>query len=87
MGSAGIISAVGYIGFTSSQLLDGAKLASARFDGLNMNTSFIFMEAIRATLPADFLKLNNIAGPSILSWAVTIIPLSYLFPGRMNVLV
>ncbi len=28
---AGVISAIGYIGFTSSQLLAGAKLASATF--------------------------------------------------------
>jgi SSS family solute:Na+ symporter len=35
---AGIISAIGYIGFTSSQVLAGAKLASATIDGLNIQT-------------------------------------------------
>lgn len=36
---AGIISAIGYIGFTSSQLLAGAKLASATFAEIDMNTA------------------------------------------------
>ncbi len=121
---AGIISAIGYIGFTSSQLLAGAKLASATFEGLNMNTALIFMgviavtytamgglkaviytdvvqwiillagliligiplgfqaiggmEAIRATLPAEFLKLNNIGWATMLNWAVTIIPIWFV---------
>ncbi|HOO94896.1 MAG TPA: sodium:solute symporter family protein [Proteiniphilum sp.] len=121
---AGIISAVGYIGFTSSQLLAGAKLASATFEGLDMTTALIFMgviavaytamgglkaviytdvvqwiillagliligiplgyhaiggmEAIRATLPEEFLKLNNIGWPTILNWAVTIIPIWFV---------
>ncbi len=121
---AGIISAVGYIGFTSSQLLAGAKLASATFEGLDMTTALIFMgviavaytamgglkaviytdvvqwiillagliligiplgyhaiggmEAIRATLPDEFLKLNNIGWPTILNWAVTIIPIWFV---------
>src|SRR5690606_2983544 len=38
---AGIISAIGYIGFTSSQLLAGAKLASATFIELDMNTALL----------------------------------------------
>jgi len=33
---AGVISAVGYIGFTSSQMLAGAKLASASFPELSL---------------------------------------------------
>jgi SSS family solute:Na+ symporter len=40
---AGIISAIGYIGFTSSQLLAGAKLASATFEGLNLNYALLIM--------------------------------------------
>lgn len=43
---AGIISAVGYIGFTSSQILAGAKLASGTFDGLDMTTALMIMGAI-----------------------------------------
>jgi SSS family solute:Na+ symporter len=33
---AGIISAIGYVGFTSSQVLAGTKLASATIDGLEL---------------------------------------------------
>lgn len=43
---AGIISAVGYLGFTSSQILAGAKLASASFEGLDLSTALWVMGAI-----------------------------------------
>lgn len=43
---AGIISAIGYIGFTSSQILAGAKLASATFIDLNQQTALIIMGVI-----------------------------------------
>jgi SSS family solute:Na+ symporter len=42
---AGIISQ-SYIGFTSSQVLAGAKLASATIDGLNIQTALIVMGVI-----------------------------------------
>ncbi len=41
--AAGIISAIGYIGFTSSQLLAGAKLASATFVEIDLELALIFM--------------------------------------------
>ena len=43
---AGIISAIGYLGFTSSQILAGAKLASASFSGLSLTQALIIMGAI-----------------------------------------
>lgn len=43
---AGVISAIGYIGFTSSQILAGAKLASASFVGLDMETALLIMGLI-----------------------------------------
>lgn len=43
---AGIISAIGYIGFTSSQLLAGAKLASATFLELDLNVALLIMGVI-----------------------------------------
>ncbi len=43
---AGIISAIGYIGFTSSQILAGAKLASASFVNLDMETALLIMGII-----------------------------------------
>lgn len=43
---AGIISAIGYLGFTSSQILAGAKLASATFPNISMQTALILMGVI-----------------------------------------
>lgn len=43
---AAIISAVGYAGFTSSQMLAGAKLASGTFVGLDQSTALYIMGAI-----------------------------------------
>lgn len=43
---AGIISTIGYIGFTSSQILAGAKLASATFIDLSMNQALVAMGVI-----------------------------------------
>ncbi len=43
---AGIISAIGYLGFTSSQILAGAKLASATFPGISMQQALIIMGVI-----------------------------------------
>ena len=40
---AGIISAIGYIGFTSSQILAGAKLASSTFASLSLNQALLIM--------------------------------------------
>jgi len=43
---AGIISAIGYLGFTSSQMLAGAVLASSTFDELSLSTALYVMGAI-----------------------------------------
>ena len=43
---AALISAIGYFGFTSSQMLAGAKLASSAFDGIGLNTALLIMGAI-----------------------------------------
>jgi solute:Na+ symporter, SSS family len=40
---AAFITTIGYIGFTSSQLLAGAKLASATFDALTINKALLIM--------------------------------------------
>lgn len=44
--AAGLISGIGYIGFTASQILAGAKLASVSFVNLDMNTALIIMGTI-----------------------------------------
>ncbi|MFW5754839.1 MAG: sodium:solute symporter family protein [Marinilabiliaceae bacterium] len=43
---AGIISAIGYLGFTSSQILAGAKLTAGTIDGLNVNNAALVMGII-----------------------------------------
>lgn len=43
---AGIISAIGYLGFTSSQMLAGAKLASATFTNIDLTTALLIMGVI-----------------------------------------
>jgi solute:Na+ symporter, SSS family len=43
---AGIISAIGYLGFTSSQMLAGAKLASASFVTLDLQSALMIMGLI-----------------------------------------
>lgn len=43
---AGLISAIGYIGFTSSQLLAGAKLASSTFPSISLNQTLLIMGVI-----------------------------------------
>jgi solute:Na+ symporter, SSS family len=121
---AGIISAIGYIGFTSSQILAGAKLASATFVDLDLMTALWIMggiaiiytvmggikaviytdtvqwillmggliligipmaysavggyDAIRAALPPEMLRLDNVGSITILNWAITIIPIWFV---------
>lgn len=43
---AGIISVIGYLGFTSSQILAGAKLASVAVEGLDLNTALLVMGTV-----------------------------------------
>lgn len=43
---AGIISAIGYLGFTSSQILAGAKLASSTFPTLTLNKALLIMGVV-----------------------------------------
>lgn len=49
---AGIISAIGYLGFTSSQLLAGAKLATATFPSISLQTALISMGVIAVVYTA-----------------------------------
>lgn len=121
---AGIITAIGYLGFTSSQLLAGAKLASATFPTLDIKMALLIMgviavvyttsgglkaviytdtvqwiilmaglvfigiplsfnelggfEAVRQTLSAEYLRVDNIDFVTIINWAVTIIPIWFI---------
>ncbi len=121
---AGIISAIGYVGFTSSQILAGAKLASATFVALDMKMALLIMgviaivytvmggikaviytdtiqwlilmgglifiglpmgynaiggyEGIVSSVGPEFLSLRNIGWPTLVNWAVTIIPIWFV---------
>jgi SSS family solute:Na+ symporter len=87
---AGIISAIGYLGFTSSQILAGAKLASASFVSLDMTTALIIMGVI--TVGYTVLGgMNAVIYTDTIQWIVLIgglcflgIPLAYNAIGGMD---
>lgn len=64
---AGLISAIGYLGFTSSQILAGAKLASATFPGISMQTALILMGAI-AVLYTAFGGIKAVIYTDTFQW-------------------
>lgn len=87
---AGIISAIGYIGFTSSQLLAGAKLASATFVELNLNTALIVMGII-AVVYTGIGGLKAVIYTDTIQWIILMsglvfigIPVSYTAIGGME---
>lgn len=74
---AGIISAIGYIGFTSSQVLAGAKLASATIEGLNIQTALIIMGAIVVIYTA-IGGLKAVIYTDTIQWLILIIGLVFI---------
>ena len=89
---AGIISAIGYLGFTSSQVLAGAKLASATIDGLNLQTALIVMGAI-AVIYTAIGGLKAVIYTDTIQWLVLIgglvfigIPIAYHAVGGYDVI-
>lgn len=66
---AGIISAISYLGFTSSQILAGAKLASSTFDGLTLETALFLMGAI-AILYTSLGGLKAVIYTDTIQWIV-----------------
>jgi SSS family solute:Na+ symporter len=90
---AGIISAIGYIGFTSSQLLAGAKLASSTFTGLEMNHALLIMGAIAVIYTAiggikAVIFTDTIQWIFLLSGLIFIgIPLGYIAIGGYEAIV
>ncbi len=84
---AGVISAIGYLGFTSSQILAGAKLASATFTGLDINTALIIMGSI-AVVYTVMGGLKAVIYTDTIQWIILMsglifigIPLSYIAIG------
>lgn len=87
---AGIISAIGYIGFTSSQLLAGAKLASASFEGLSINLALIVMGLI-TVLYTVMGGLKAVIYTDTIQWSILLlglifigIPMAYFAVGGME---
>lgn len=66
---AGIISAISYLGFTSSQILAGAKLASSTFDGLTMERALIIMGVI-AILYTSLGGLKAVIYTDTIQWII-----------------
>ncbi|WP_439882865.1 sodium:solute symporter family protein [Pontibacter sp. MBLB2868] len=84
---AGIISAIGYTGFTSSQILAGAKLASGTFTNLDINTALLIMGVI-AVVYTVMGGLKAVIYTDTIQWAVLMgglifigIPVSFLAVG------
>jgi solute:Na+ symporter, SSS family len=89
---AGIISAIGYIGFTSSQLLAGAKLATATFTEINFQTALIVMGVI-AVVYTGIGGLKAVIYTDTIQWIILMsglifigIPISYHAVGGLTVI-
>lgn len=89
---AGIISAIGYIGFTSSQLLAGAKLASATFTEINLQSALIIMGFIAVVYTA-IGGLKAVIYTDTIQWIILMagliligIPISFVQVGGFEVI-
>lgn len=90
---AGIISGVGYLGFTSSQILAGAKLATATFPTLDFNYAMLVMGII-AVAYTVMGGLKAVIYTDSVQWAILLggltfigIPLAYIELGGYDVIV
>ncbi|WP_167618928.1 sodium:solute symporter family protein [Maribellus sediminis] len=87
---AGIISAIGYLGFTSSQILAGAKLASSTFEGLNLENALLIMGVIAVGYTV-LGGLKAVIYTDTIQWIILMaglvfvgIPISYFSIGGME---
>jgi SSS family solute:Na+ symporter len=87
---AGVISAIGYLGFTSSQILAGAKLASSTFDGLSLAHALLAMGVI-AVVYTVLGGLKAVIYTDTIQWIVLMtglifigIPVSYIKIGGLE---
>lgn len=81
--TAAVISAIGYAGFTSSQILAGAKLASGTFQDLDLSTALIIMGSI-AVIYTVMGGIKAVIYTDTIQWIILLaglifigIPLSY----------
>ncbi len=87
---AAIISAIGYAGFTSSQMLAGAKLASGTFVGLDHDTALYIMGAV-AVIYTVLGGLKAVIYTDTVQWALLMfgllfigIPIAYIEIGGLE---
>lgn len=87
---AGVISAIGYMGFTSAQILAGAKLAVATFPGITLLQAVIIMGVV-AVVYTVFGGLKAVIYTDTVQWILLMgglifigIPLSYNAVGGWN---
>ncbi len=74
---AGLISAISYLGFTSSQLLAGAKLASATFNGLSMEQALLLMGII-AVLYTSLGGMKAVIYTDTVQWIILLAGLIFI---------
>lgn len=74
---AGLISAIGYIGFTSSQLLAGAKLASSTFPSISLNQALLIMGVI-AVAYTVIGGLKAVIYTDTIQWIVLMVGLIFI---------
>ena len=84
---AGIVSAIGYIGFTSAQILAGAKLAVATFPTLSLNSAILIM-GVTAVVYTVLGGIKAVIYTDTVQWILLMgglifigIPLGYLAVG------
>jgi len=74
---AAFISGIGYIGFSSSQLLAGAKLASATFPELTLNTALLIM-GILAVVYTGLGGLKAVIYTDTIQWIILLLGLIFI---------
>ncbi len=87
---AGLISAIGYIGFTSSQILAGAKLASSTFPALSIDQALLLMGSV-AVIYTVLGGLKAVIYTDTIQWLVLMgglifvgLPFAYVEVGGME---
>lgn len=74
---AGVICFIGYLGFTSSQLLAGAKLASGTFPDLGLDTALIIMGAI-AVVYTVLGGLKAVIYTDTIQWIILLLGFTFI---------
>ena len=74
---AGVISLIGYVGFTSSQILAGAKLASATFPALSIGDS-VFVMGIIAVVYTVIGGMKAVIYTDTIQWIILMVGLIFI---------